>query len=500
MRCDLLPLLRICLRHPAGQQDTFPNVIGERAILDSVRRCWASLFTERAILYRIQNGFPHDKVGISVVVQRMVMAEVSGVLFTADPVTGHRHTMTIDASFGLGEALVGGLVTPDTYRVDKRTRFILAREVAIKQVAILPTAKGGTRKVELPLDRQGEPALTDEQVLALTELGMRIESHHGIPQDIEWALSPAMESPAVPHGFYILQSRPITTLYPIEGLESPDGSLHVYFSLGHQQSMTRAMAPLSLSSLQVIMPVGHEKDRFDNAYIRSSGGRLFADLTLLLRHRIGRRFILGLLAQLDALAPEAVRQVIQRPEFWPASWRCGQRLRIPWRLAKLLLTIFARVLAALWWRPLGGFREGANDLIENFTAEARNHLEATHPGPARIQALLEILPTIFPTFLQWVPEAAAGVVASRMLPRLARPWLEPESCEALVKGIPGNVINEMNLELDELAESARQYPELVERFEHLDQDPEAWLEGSASLPCSQPFLDGWRVFMERYGI
>jgi len=193
-------------------------------------------------------------------------------LFTADPVTGHRHTMTIDASFGLGEALVGGLVTPDTYRVDKRTRFILAREVAIKQVAILPTAKGGTRKVELTLDRQGEPALTDEQVLALTELGMRIESHHGIPQDIEWALSPAMESPAVPHGFYILQSRPITTLYPIEGLESPDGSLHVYFSLGHQQSMTRAMAPLSLSSLQVIMPVGHEKDRFDNAYIRSSGG------------------------------------------------------------------------------------------------------------------------------------------------------------------------------------------------------------------------------------
>jgi len=192
--------------------------------------------------------------------------------------------------------------------------------------------------------------------------------------------------------------------------------------------------------------------------------------------------------------------VIQRAEFWPASWRCGQRLRIPWRLAKLLLTIFARVLSALWWRPLGGFREGANDLIENFTAEARNHLEATHPGPARIQALLEILPTIFPTFLQWVPEAAAGVVASRMLPRLARPWLEPESCEALVKGIPGNVINEMNLELDELAESARQYPELVERFEHLDQDPEAWLEGSANLPCRQPFLDGWRVFMERYGM
>ncbi len=291
----------------AGQQDTYLNIIGEANLLNAIRRCWVSLFTDRAILYRIQNNFPHHEVQLSVVVQQMIMAETSGILFTADPLTGHRHTLTIDASFGLGVALVSGMVFPDAYRVDKRTSAILDRQIADKLIGIFPKKDGGTRQVTLNEAQRKQTVLTDTQILTLADMGCQIESHYGTPQDIEWAISEGQ--------IYLLQARPITSLYPIDGLQSPDDSLHIFLNLGHQQSMLDAMAPLSLSTIQVLMPIGHEESRFDNTYIRTSGGRMFADLTLPLRHPVLRRAMLGLLSQLDALAPEAVRQVMQHAEF-----------------------------------------------------------------------------------------------------------------------------------------------------------------------------------------
>ncbi|MBT7069587.1 MAG: phosphoenolpyruvate synthase, partial [Anaerolineae bacterium] len=174
----------------AGQQDTYLNIIGEDALLDAVRRCWVSLFTDRAILYRAQNDFPHREVLLSVVVQKMIMSEKSGTLFTADPLTGHRHTVSIDASFGLGEALVSGLVTPDAYRVDKRTMTIIERQVSEKEVAIFPEKGGGTRQEMLDAHKRKQAALTDDQILKLAEMGAKIESHYGSPQDIEWAIAP----------------------------------------------------------------------------------------------------------------------------------------------------------------------------------------------------------------------------------------------------------------------------------------------------------------------
>ncbi len=134
----------------AGQQDTYLYIRGEAALLDAVRRCWISLFTDRAILYRTKNHFPHRSVRLSAVVQQMVQSDVSGILFTAEPLTGYRHTLTIDASFGLGEALVSGLVTPDSYHVDKRTRTILKRHIADKQLGIFPNADGsGTHEAPI---------------------------------------------------------------------------------------------------------------------------------------------------------------------------------------------------------------------------------------------------------------------------------------------------------------------------------------------------------------
>ena len=216
----------------AGQQDTYLNVVGPAAILQHVSRCWASLFTERAVTYRLRNGIDHRKVHMAVVVQQMVFPDAAGIVFTADPVTGNRKVATVDASFGLGEALVSGLVNPDVFKV--RDGEVVAKAVAAKQRAVHALPAGGTQEVAIDPQRQEQPALTDAQVVRLVQLGRRIEAHFGRPQDIEWCL--------VDDDFQIVQSRPITTLFPIPAAR--DRENHVYVSVGHQQMMTDPMKPL----------------------------------------------------------------------------------------------------------------------------------------------------------------------------------------------------------------------------------------------------------------
>ena len=498
----------------AGQQDTYLNVRGEAALLDAVRRCWASLFTDRAILYRCQNGFSHRDVQLAVVVQRMVMAEKSGILFTADPLTGHRHTLSIDASFGLGEALVSGLVSPDSYRVDKRTRAILERRIADKQVAIYPEKDGGTRQVTLPLERRHATVLGDEQILTLADLGCRIEAHYGAPQDIEWAIAPRVIASRTQSGeaicpstqeiasgaerprndIYILQARPITSLYPIDGLSSPDGTLHIYFSVGHQQNMTRAMAPLSLTSFPRLLPIKPVNKRLGYPVLRTSGGRLFADITALLRHPVLRKGVFGLLSQFDALAPEVLQIAMRRPEF-----RGPHELHISCAALKGIAGVLHKVWHALWRQDLTGFIAETNALIDHFVAETERRLHEAPAGKAQLQTVLDVLPTIFPFMLNWLPQFVAGELAKRLLTRFGRRCLSPDELQALTLGLPGNVVSKMNLAIGDLADLAQRSPQLVDWFSYLGDDSRTWLEQAAQLEGSTPFLGAWEAFLVRYG-
>jgi pyruvate,water dikinase len=164
----------------AGQQDTYLNVVGPAAILEHVSRCWASLFSERAVTYRLRNGFDHRKVRMAVVVQHMVSSQAAGILFTADPVTGNRKVASVEASFGLGEALVSGLVNADVYKV--RDGELVAKSVATKTLAIQASPAGGTPEQAIEPERQAQPALTDAQVVRLAQLGRRIEAReYGLP-------------------------------------------------------------------------------------------------------------------------------------------------------------------------------------------------------------------------------------------------------------------------------------------------------------------------------
>src|SRR5205823_6131768 len=230
-------------------------------------------FTERAVIYRQRNGIDHRTVHMAVVVQQMVFPQAAGILFTADPVTGNRKIASVEATFGLGEALVSGLVNADVYKV--RDGEVVAKTIGTKQLFIDAAPLGGTQQRTIEPERQDEPALTDAQVVRLAQLGRRIEARFGRPQDIEWCL--------VDDDFQIVQSRPITTLFPIPA--AGDQENHVYVSVGHQQMMTDPMKPLGLSVWQLTTP----------RPMGEAGGRLFVDVTRILASSASRAGLFGLL-------------------------------------------------------------------------------------------------------------------------------------------------------------------------------------------------------------
>ena len=281
----------------AGQQDTYLNIIGKEAILKHISKCWASLFTERAITYRIQNGFDHRKVQLAVFVQKMIFPQVAGIMFTADPVSFNRKVLSIDTSFGLGEALVSGLVNADNYKVHNGR--IIDKKISNKKLAVYALKDGGTKEQEVAIEQQSRQALTDEQILQLERFGRKIEQHFGCPQDIEWCLADDT--------FYIVQSRPITTLFPIPGVDDEEN--HVYLSVGHQQMMTDAMKPLGLSlwQLTVARPM----------YI--AAGRLFVDVTQQLASPGSREMLLDVMGQHDPLIKNALTTIIERGDFIKSS-------------------------------------------------------------------------------------------------------------------------------------------------------------------------------------
>ena len=199
----------------AGQQETYLNVRGEDEVVEKVQKCWSSLFTPRAIFYREQKGFEHEKVLISVAVQKMVNAKSAGVMFTIHPVTGERDKIVIEGNWGLGEAVVSGAVTPDEWVVDKNTLEILERRIVEKTVEYIRDPKTGrTIHAEVPPERRKQPCLTDEEVKKLAELGILIEKHYGRPMDIEWAIDRDMK---FPESVFIVQARPETVWSVREG-------------------------------------------------------------------------------------------------------------------------------------------------------------------------------------------------------------------------------------------------------------------------------------------
>ena len=299
----------------AGQQDTYLNVVGPEAVLQAVRRCWASLWTDRAVAYRASNGIDPRTVALAVVLQRMVDAAVAGVLFTANPVTGRRGQAVIDASPGLGEAVVSGAVNPDHFVVDSATGAILERRLGDKKILIRAQPGGGTEHVERP-GAAGDACITDDQVRALAALGDRVEAHYGAPQDTEWAIDAGGR-------LWLTQARPITTLFPLPASAPPPGDdLRVYFCFSVAQGLYRPITPMGLAGFRVLASAASEVLGFPVAdplagptrYVEA-GQRLFVDLTGVLRSPAGRRLMPRVLDFMEARSAVVLRRLIVDPRL-----------------------------------------------------------------------------------------------------------------------------------------------------------------------------------------
>ncbi|AEM85644.1 rifamycin-inactivating phosphotransferase [Streptomyces violaceusniger] len=452
----------------AGQQDTYLNVVGPTAILQHISRCWASLFTERAVTYRHRNGIDHRTVHMAVVVQQMVFPHAAGILFTADPVTGNRKVATVDAGFGLGEALVSGLVNPDVFTV--RHGEVVARTISAKQRAVQPLPAGGTREVPIDSRRQEQPALTDAQAVRLVELGRRIEAHFGRPQDIEWCLAD--------DGFQIVQSRPITTLFPIP--ETGDQENHVYLSVGHQQMMTDPMRPLGISVWQLTaMAPMHE-----------AGGRLFVDATRRLASPASRAALLDVVGRGDPLIRDALETVLDRDDFvrsLPDAGLGGP----PARGASAPIETDPAIVTELIERSRTSIAALERDI-------------RTRTGPALFDFLLETFEEhkrvlSDPLSMQAI---MAGMEATWWLNDTLREWLgEKNAADTLTLSAPDNVTSEMGLALLDVADVIRPHPEVVAFLRGVEcVEDDAFLDELAKLVGGAEARDAIESYLDRYGM
>jgi len=469
----------------AGQQETYLNIIGKKAILKHISKCWASLITERAVIYRLQNGFDHRKVHLSVVVQKMVFPQAAGILFTADPVTSNRKVSSIDAGFGLGEAMVSGLVNADNYKV--RNGKVIDKKIYTKKLAIYALKDGGTKEQEIEPEWQNRQALTDEQILRLERLGRKIEEHFGRPQDIEWCLADDT--------FYIVQSRPITTLYPIPAapsaslwrpMEPNDQENHVYVSVGHQQMMTDAMKPLGLSFFLLTTP----------APMRTAGGRLFVDVTPLLASPGNRMTLLATMGQHDPLMKDALMTIIERGDFIK-SLPADKKEQSPGKGNRVISSAGFRTQVENDPRIVSDLIKRSQTSLE----ELKQNIQ-TKSGPDLFDFIMEDIQQLRKILFD--PQShgviMAAMDASSWINEKMNEWLgEKNVADTLSQSVPNNITAEMGLALLDVADVIRPYPEVIEYLQHVYNKNDNFLAELVKLNGGQETRDAIYAYLNKYG-
>lgn len=465
----------------AGQQDSFLDVVGADAVVEAVRRCWASLWTDRAVAYRTTNGISHCEVGLAVVVQQMVDAGTAGVLFTANPVTGTRTQTVIDASPGPGQAVVSGAVNPDHFVVETATGRILQQ------------AQGWP------------PSLTDSQLRDLTSLGDAAQRLFGVPQDVEWVIDGSGKA-------WLTQSRPITTLYPLPDDDplhgqtatdgGPDANTRVYLCGTLLQGLTRPITPMGLSVLGLM-----RGNKGPWKYV-NPGLRMYVELTPFIRNKSGRKALMRILPLADGRSATVFPALLEDPRFSvvrPPRKESGRKgTTSPARrrskgvegtqsLALLVGFIPPMVRALLW--PDRELRR-ARRYQDRLAAQLVLPLPATAAG--RLQHTQDILATTVNGLIQaTLPAPSVGYLMLAAARRLLRGIAKPRELEAVLRGLPHNVTTIMDLELWHLAVSLGRDPEARRAFRELRPGELAARYRAGMLaPIAQ---SGLQEFLSKYG-
>ncbi|NIG55627.1 phosphoenolpyruvate synthase [Chitinophaga sp. Cy-1792] len=452
----------------AGQQDTYLNISGTTNLFHYISKCWASLYTDRAIIYRLQNNVGHRQISMAVIVQQMIQVFTSGILFTADPLSSNRKVVSIDAGYGLGEAFVSGIATPDNYRVKDRT--IISKQIASKERAIAPypAAEGGTGEVSIPPSLATTATLTDDNILLLEQLGRKIEAHFGQPQDIEWC--------ADNNQFYIVQSRPITTLFPIPATN--DHEPHAFISVGHNQMMTDAMKPLGLSFF--LMTTGRP--------MYTAAGRLFVDVAADLAVPARRNVIINTLGRFDPLIKSALQQVMEKPGFIKAQDGA----------------IAGGNTSVVDYQALHNYEPAVVDKLISNSRDSINNLKDNIHGYTGIELFDFILGDIKVMREDMMDQESLGVIltgmnASSWINDNMYDWLgEKNVADTLAQSAPNNITSEMGLALLDVADSIRPYPAVISYLQQVRDDN--FLEQLPAYEGGQEVKTAVEHFLERFGM
>ncbi|MHC6219010.1 PEP/pyruvate-binding domain-containing protein [Arthrobacter sp. MMS24-S77] len=493
----------------AGQQDTYLNVIGADAVLEAVRKCWASLWTDRAVSYRESNGIDHAAVTLAVVVQRMVDAETAGVLFTANPVTGRRREAVIDANPGLGEAVVSGAVNPDHFVVDSLTGRITERRIGDRKLVIRSLPGGGTERLDSPgahdapgvLDAAeqtkdgpaGDACLSDPQIRALAVLGQRVEEHYRAPQDTEWAIDGDGK-------LWLTQARPITTLYPQMTHQPAVPGPHAYLCFSLAQGLTRPLTPMGLAGIRLMGSSIAGAAGFRIAEPRNgpppyyeAGQRIYIDLTSVLRSATGRAIVPRIFDVMEARSAAVMRALFEDPRFAVTS-------RTPLKLIKHVAPIILRFrLPEILFRAL--FRPNAAlGKVQGIgpNLKAAFEISAGSTPRERLDHAERILgEKLFPILPNTLPPVALGFGMMGLVRKLLGQQASWVELQTIIRGLPNNVTTEMDLALWRLATSIRDDAPSAETF--IGGEPAALAESYRDGGLPAVAQSGLTAFLRDYG-
>ena len=486
----------------AGQQDTFLNVVSEAALLKAVVCCWSSLWTGRAIAYRQRQGIAQEGLALAVVVQQMVQSEVSGVLFTANPLSGLRSQVVIDACYGLGEALVSGQVEPDHYVVDTLTGTIVEKCIGAKAFVVRGRGEGGTSPVVQ--EASAAQALADEDILALARLGRKAAEDYGFPQDIEFAQAGGK--------LYLLQSRPITSLFPTPAA-LPAAPLEVLFSFAAVQGMLDPLTPAGCDFLRYVFTAGYrlfgyERTLENQSILYEAGERLWANFTPLMRNTTGRKAARGAMALVEPSVRQALDLIWDEPQLQPE--KKGTSLNALWHMAhffprlawNVLLNEIAPARRRAWITQNG---ENVLDLARRKAAAVSGTRQERLAQ--RLQLLPELAGEHLPrTLVLYISGVAGGMAPFNLLNNLALKLPQPNGADRpsfsdlaleITRGLPHNPTTEMDLALWEMAGAIRRDPASLQAFQAQNAAGLAQDYLSGRLPPAAQNAIG--RFLERYG-
>jgi rifampicin phosphotransferase len=477
----------------AGQQDTYLNVVGVQAVLDAVRRCWASLWTDRAVSYRESLGLDQRSVQLAVVVQRMVESAVAGVLFTANPLTDKRRQAVIDANPGLGEAVVSGATNPDHFVVNTASGEIVERRLGDKKVVISGTTGGGTVRMEGG-DRSSESCLSDEQIRNLAQQGARVEAHYGVPQDIEWAIDGSGQ-------LWLTQARPITTLYPLPAnAPTTDDVLRVYFSLNVFQGVFRPFTPMGLSALRLLGGAFAKnfglppRDLLSGPpVVVDAGYRLFLDVTIPLRTSFGRTMLIGAARFAETRSAGLFEQLTKDPRLSIMYTRrrpivrvllsFAEKTRVPLYLLQTLIKPKASVAR------VERMRKQLQELGTTFTGSSADD---------RLNTIEQFFAGKFGSVMGSIaPPLIGGLGSYALASRLLKDLATPDEMQIVLRALPHNPTTEMDLELWALAQRIQADPQAAQRLYETPPEQLAREYREGTLPTT--LQQGLKEFLHVYG-